>query len=51
MELRRILCPVDFSDLSALALRYSLLLTRCGDARITVAYADTFSPPPYFTEG
>jgi len=50
MELQRILCPVDFSDLSALALRYSLMLTSCGDARITVAYADTFSPPPYFTE-
>ncbi len=49
MEIRRILCPVDFSDLSALALRYAALLARCGGAKLTVAYASSFSPPPYFT--
>jgi len=27
------------------------MLTRCGNARLVVAYAETFSPPPYFTEG
>lgn len=50
MNLRHILCPVDFSDLSALALRYAALIARCGNARLTVAYANSFSPPPYFTE-
>lgn len=51
MELRRILSPVDFSDLSAHALRYASMLTRCGNARLVVAYAESFSPPPYFTKG
>jgi nucleotide-binding universal stress UspA family protein len=51
MELRQILCPVDFSDLSSAALRYASLLARCGNARLVVAYAQSFSPPPYFTEG
>jgi nucleotide-binding universal stress UspA family protein len=50
MNLRHILCPVDFSDISALALRYAALIARCGKARLTVAYANSFSPPPYFTE-
>lgn len=50
MNLRHILCPVDFSDLSALALRHAALMARCGNARLTVAYANSFSPPPYFTE-
>ena len=50
MELRQILCPVDFSDLSAHALRYASMLARCGNARLVVAYAESFSPPPYFTE-
>jgi nucleotide-binding universal stress UspA family protein len=51
MELRQILCPVDFSGLSAAALRYASLLARCGNARLVAAYAQSFSPPPYFTEG
>ncbi len=51
MEIRQILSPVDFSDLSAYALRYASMLTRCGNARLVVAYAESFSPPPYFTEG
>jgi nucleotide-binding universal stress UspA family protein len=51
MELTQILSPVDFSDLSADALRYASLLARCGSARLVVAYAQSFSPPPYFTEG
>ncbi len=50
MELRRILSPVDFSALSAHALRYASLLARCGKARLVGAYAESFSPPPYFTE-
>ena len=51
METRQILAPVDFSDLSAHALRYASMLARCGNARLVVAYAESFSPPPYFTEG
>jgi len=51
MELRQILCPVDFSNLSAHALRYASMLARCGRTRLVVAYAESFSPPPYFTEG
>jgi nucleotide-binding universal stress UspA family protein len=51
MELRQILCPVDFSNLSAHALRYASMLARCENARLVVAYAESFSPPSYFTEG
>jgi nucleotide-binding universal stress UspA family protein len=51
MTLHQILCPVDFSELSARALGYARLLAQCGNARLTVAYAESFSPPPYFTEG
>jgi nucleotide-binding universal stress UspA family protein len=49
MQMQRILCPVDFSDLSALALRHAGLLVRCSGAKLTVAFANTFSAPPYFT--
>lgn len=48
---QNILCPVDFSELSALALRYAALMAGCGQARLAVIYANTFLPPPYFTEG
>jgi len=51
MEIRQILSPVDFSELSAHALRYASMLARCGNARLVAAYAESFSPPPYFTEG
>ncbi len=51
MKLSRILCPVDFSDLSAHALRYADMLSRSCGAQITVAYAHSFSAPSYFTEG
>jgi nucleotide-binding universal stress UspA family protein len=51
MDLQRVLVPVDFSELSALALRYAAQLKRCGSARLIVAYAHSFDPPPYFTEG
>jgi nucleotide-binding universal stress UspA family protein len=50
MQLRQILCPVDFSDLSARALGYASLLAGCGKARLIAAYAEAFSPPLYFTE-
>jgi nucleotide-binding universal stress UspA family protein len=46
-----ILCPVDFSQLSAHALRHAARLARCGDSRILAVYANWFEAPPYFTEG
>ncbi len=50
-SLETILCPVDFSELSAHALRHAAALARCGNSRIVAAYADWFEAPPYFTEG
>lgn len=46
-----VLCPVDFSDLSALALRHAARLAGCTGARVAVLYAEPFAPPPYFTPG
>jgi nucleotide-binding universal stress UspA family protein len=48
---RHILVPVDFSELSALALQYADALGRCSGARITVLHASAFEAPPYFTQG
>ncbi len=48
--IKHVLVPVDFSELSVLALRYATNLAKCAGARITVLYADPFLPPPYFTE-
>jgi nucleotide-binding universal stress UspA family protein len=45
-----ILCPVDFSEISANALRYAAQLTTCGKGRVVAAYASWFEAPPYFTE-
>lgn len=46
-----ILCPVDFSEISALGLRFAQAVAKCGRARLTVLFADPFLPPPYFTQG
>ncbi len=48
-QLKFILCPTDFSEPAALALRYGKHLADCFGARLAVLYADPFSPPPYFT--
>jgi nucleotide-binding universal stress UspA family protein len=45
-----ILCPVDFSEISAHALRTASLLAACGNATLVAAYANWFEAPPYFTE-
>lgn len=45
-----VLCPVDFSDLSAYALRRAAQLAACGNATLIAAYANWFDAPPYFTE-
>jgi nucleotide-binding universal stress UspA family protein len=50
MQLNHILCPVDFSDLSARALRYAGMLAGRLNAHLTVVYANSFSAPPYFTQ-
>ncbi len=47
---RHILAPVDFSELSALALQYADALSRCSGARVTVLHASSFEAPPYFTQ-
>lgn len=47
-----ILVPVDFSEISAHALRTaSLLAAHCGSAKIIATYANWFEAPPYFTAG
>ena len=48
---RQIIAPVDFSPLSELGLRWAGALARCGDARLTVVYANPLNPPAYFTAG
>lgn len=47
--MRHILVPVDFSDLSAAALRFAAGIRKCASASLSVVYADQFLPPPYFT--
>jgi nucleotide-binding universal stress UspA family protein len=47
---KHILCPVDFSELSALGLRYAGALAKCNQAKLTILYANSFLPPPYFTK-
>ena len=49
---KAILVPVDFSEISAHALRTaSLLAEHCGHAKIVAMYANWFEAPPYFTVG
>jgi nucleotide-binding universal stress UspA family protein len=48
--LRHILVPVDFSDLSALGLRYADALAKCSGARLSALFANPFQPPAYFTQ-
>lgn len=46
---KKILCPVDFSELSDLALRYAAVGAREFDARLTILHAETFELPRYFS--
>jgi universal stress protein A len=43
IRLRKILCPVDFSETSALALRYAVAFARQGNAALTLLHV--VSPP------
>jgi nucleotide-binding universal stress UspA family protein len=47
---RRILCPIDFSALSDLALKYAAAGARAYGATLTVLHAERFELPPYFTQ-
>jgi nucleotide-binding universal stress UspA family protein len=49
--LKTILCPVDFGELSAHALRHANLLAGCGNAKVIAIYANWFEAPAYFTAG
>jgi nucleotide-binding universal stress UspA family protein len=44
-----VLCPVDFSELSSLALQYARKMAECWNARLVVLHAESFMPPPEFT--
>jgi nucleotide-binding universal stress UspA family protein len=47
----RILCPVDFSDLSDLALKYAAAGAQAFGATLVVFHAQRFMLPAYFTPG
>ncbi|MBZ5536933.1 MAG: universal stress protein [Acidobacteriia bacterium] len=47
--LRTILCPVDFSDLSALALKYAADFRKCSGGDLLILFANPFLPPPQLT--
>lgn len=46
-----ILCPTDFSEPAAHAMRWAGDLARRLGARLVALYADRFLPPPHFTSG
>ena len=48
-DFHTILCPIDFSDISAAALRLASSLIRPG-GRLLALHADTWEAPAYFTE-
>jgi nucleotide-binding universal stress UspA family protein len=48
-EPKRILCPMDFSELSDLALKYACVATREYNATLHVLHAETFELPRYFS--
>lgn len=51
LPFKQILCPVDFSELSALALRYAELLASRSEGLVTALHATTFEAPAYFSQG
>jgi nucleotide-binding universal stress UspA family protein len=46
---KKILCPIDFSDLSTLALKYAVVGALQYKAGLTVLHAETFEAPRYFS--
>lgn len=49
LELKRLLCPVDFSQYSAVALKIAGGLARTFGAEVTVLHAQRLEAPVYFT--
>lgn len=50
IEINHVLAAVDFSDWTSPVLRTAAELAGRYDAAVTAVYAETFLPPPYFTE-
>ena len=48
-EPKRILCPIDFSELADLALKYALVAAREYNATLHILHAVTFELPRYFS--
>lgn len=48
---RKLLCPLDFSELSDLALKYAAAGAKAFHATLVVFHAQRFTLPPYFTPG
>ncbi len=46
LGIHTILCPVDFSELSALALKYAAGFQKCSGGRMVVLFANPYLPPP-----
>ena len=54
VEIRRILCPIDFSEASRHALEHAVVLAKWYESRITalhVIHAPIFPPPPMLVAG
>jgi nucleotide-binding universal stress UspA family protein len=51
IEIRRILCPVDFSDFSRRALDHAIAIARWYDASVTALYVFSPAPVPTFGHG
>jgi nucleotide-binding universal stress UspA family protein len=47
-EPRNILCPLDFSELSDLALKYAFVAARAYRAKVSILHAEVFELPKYF---
>jgi len=51
LEIKRILCPVDFSDISRHALEHALVLARWYDSEITAFHTYSIPAPPVWFSG
>src|SRR5688572_8463048 len=51
IELKRILCPVDFSEFSRHAFQHAVVLARWYDSEITVLHAYFVPAPPVLFSG
>jgi nucleotide-binding universal stress UspA family protein len=47
-DLRHVLCPLDFSELSDLALKYAFVAAKAYRAKLSVLHAEDFELPRYF---